>query len=239
MTLPVMEPRRQVTAAVRHPFVWRSRDLSINARSGQTGTLVRASAGVADDSFATSRTCVHSQPRWHVTGGFTTLRMGGGVTEYLHWTVPLDATAFSFAVTFAEFGTIAVTDAVVFSIANSAFGTPRIYVAASASGRYALTHHNGTTAVSSTMGTAPVVGNGVILRGWLYGDGSVQLWQSINGAAETAGAQSSANTPASWSTPTRLTLNAAGTGNIGQNNFIGMSVMRGNQTQAKLLEPIT
>lgn len=238
MTLPVMEPRRQVTAAVRHPLVWRSRDLSLNAVSGQTGTLVRATTGAADDSFGTSRTCVHSQPRWHVRSSLVTMRMGGAggtPVEYLRWSVPFDAVAASIYLDFIENGTIGIATGGLFSLSSTAFATPRWYMSV-VSGKYSIIQHNGTTDTGGTaFAAAPVNGDRVRMRCWLYSNGSVQAWQSINGAAETATAQSGSLALASWSTPTHLQINALGTGNIGSNDFIAVVLARGNLTQAQLM----
>lgn len=69
----VVRPGRSFPAAVRNArglralFAWSAADLSLTARTGQVGTLTRASAGGAVvDRNGRLRAPVHSQPRWQM-----------------------------------------------------------------------------------------------------------------------------------------------------------------------------
>ena len=67
---------------------------------------------------------------------------------------------------------------------------------------YQLAHERAGSVIS-VAGAVPAVGDTVELRSILYADGSVQLGQAINGAAEVVAAQSAANTLATaWHTLT-------------------------------------
>lgn len=236
--LPPFAHRREVVRAYRHPLVFVARDLSLVARSGQEGTFTRATTGAADDSFAVARTCNYGQPRWHSRSSIATLRMGSGVTEYLTWAVPAGVGAMSFLFDFIENGTLASAGRALWSLTNAAGGTPRLYVSESG-GKYAAVHQNGAGTVSSTMtGTAPVNGDRVRLRVHLLSTGSIQIWQSINGAAETTPGASGTQTVNAWASTTLFILNALGTGNIGITDWIGAVMMAGSQSQAKLLEAL-
>jgi hypothetical protein len=164
--------------------------------------------------------------------------MGNGVTEYLNWTQPLQKVAVTFFAHFIENGTLASAGRVLFSASNAAGSNPRLYVGESG-GKYAFVHHNGSAGVSSTMtGTAPVNGDLVELRCHLYADGGVQIWQSINGAAETTPGKSATQTINAWASPTILQLNAVGGGNIGVTDWLGFVLAGGLQTQTKLREAL-
>lgn len=223
--------------ARRHALVWQARTGLLDALTGQVGTLTRATTGTASDDDGNSYTANHSRPRWHKRSSRVTLRLGGAggtPVEYLRWTVPLDTVACSLMVEFIENGTVSVSNGGVVSLAKSDFASPRLYICASG-GKYTGIHHNGTTDVLSQLAAAPSNGDLVRLRLWAYPNGSVQLWQSINGAAETAATQSGALTfGAAWSNPTRLTLNALGDFDIGVNDYTGLVLARANVAEAPL-----
>lgn len=82
-------------------------------------------------------------------------------------------------------------------VSDAAGNGPTINLFADPSGYYRFSHTNATTTVNATMGTAPVAGNRVRLRGVLYSDGSCELFQSIDGAAETTSGRTAANALAS------------------------------------------
>jgi hypothetical protein len=98
------------------------------------------------------------------------------------------------------------------------------------SGFYSLIHNNGSSSVSSTHSVTPSIGDVVELRAVLYSDGAVQLFQSINGAAEIAASKSAALSMAVTWGADRFYLNSTGTTNLGINNFISVKSLRGLQT---------
>jgi hypothetical protein len=99
---------------------------------------------------------------------------------------------------FIEGGTVQQANARVFGIMIGANVNPQLYVY-STGGRYTVLHHNGTGAVTSQAGAAPALGATVELRFLLNADGSVQIGQSINGAAEVVATASAANAlAAAW-----------------------------------------
>lgn len=239
MTLPSGLFRRDVAqVAPRYPFVWRARDLSLNALTGQTGVLTRTTTKSVTDSQGVSRTVNHSQPAWD--GSTTKPSLSLGASETLKFSLLANPVAMSGLVEFYENGTLAGGTAIC-AICNS---TPSaaLMVLYSSTTQYQIQHNNGLSTVTSTLsGTAPTSGQRVLLRWWLYSDGSVQCWQSINGAAETASTRTAALTLASaWSSPTFFWMNSEGSAtNVGSSKFVGAVLMLGNQTQAKLLEALS
>lgn len=237
MTMPGIDHRRPTGIIARHPFVFRARDLSLTARSGQVGTLVRTVTAVATDINGIDRTLVHSQPRWNHRLGVFALRLGGGVTEYAHWDCPVDALAMSIFVDYQDYGSIVINPCGIFQLTTVGSANPRLYLRVSGS-VVTMVHHNGTSSVTVAMATGYNVDDRVRLRGWVFSDGSIRLWQSVNGAAETSTSQSAALALASWATPTKVMLNSIGGVEIGQANFVGAAVMRGNQSQSTLMEAV-
>jgi hypothetical protein len=81
---------------------------------------------------------------------------------------------------------------------------------------YALYHGNGVTSSGAAVGETTQIGDRVVLRGQLYSDGSVQLWQSVNGGAEVASGQGGTCPLAStWGNgAARLRLGANGASNV-------------------------
>lgn len=108
---------------------------------------------------------------------------------------PQEMTAF---VKYVDLGTALTAAAFVFDISNAA-NTGARFLSHNNSGLTAY-HHNGGAPVESAGLAAATFGNVVELATRLYGDGSVDATQSLNGAAATAspitGAQS---LPAAWS----------------------------------------
>ncbi len=97
---------------------------------------------------------------------------------------------------FIERGTIlSATSSRIFHIGLTNGGVdPRLFANVNGSGKYEFNHDNGTALVASTAAAAPSFGELVELRPQLFADGSVQLHQSIDAAAEVSAAASAANT---------------------------------------------
>lgn len=109
----------------------------------------------------------------------------------------------SFYVKFVELGTLAAS-ARVFEIGSAAGANPKFLVF-SQGGFYTVFYHNGVGSVQSSVVVAPTYGDTVELVPRLYLDGSVDIIQSINGAAPTTSVRSAGNPlpganplPASW-----------------------------------------
>lgn len=239
MTLPPLGFRRTTGRAYRHPLVWLGRELAVNAQTGQTGTFTRAATAAPTDSYSTARTVVHSQPAWQTSTTHSRTGLLMGTNANLAWSLPLIPQAMCGMVEFVENGGVAVANGGVFYLGNDAATGARLYIQSSGS-QYRLVHNNGSAAVTATMtGTAPTTGQLVRLRWWLYSTGSVQIWQSINGAAETGPAATSTNALAAAWAATTCRLNSIGTSNAGNNIYGGAVVMLGNQTAATLLAALT
>lgn len=87
MTAPYILPpatRRLTPPTVRSVARWRwlGRLLSLDAMTGQVGTLTRAATGTALDSLGGTITWPHSAARWEIRGGRGGLRMA---TDDLTW----------------------------------------------------------------------------------------------------------------------------------------------------------
>jgi len=92
------------------------------------------------------------------------------------------------------------SDAVLWSIARYDGAAPYLAIVRGTTG-YKLVHHNGSTSVSSEAAAFPTYNQKIEHRLLFNADGSVQLGQSIDGAAEVVASASAANTPAaSWAT---------------------------------------
>lgn len=100
-------------------------------------------------------------------------------------------------------------------------------------------HNNNVSSVTSTLAAAPTAYQRVRLRWLLLSTGSVQIFQSIDGAAETTAAASGTLALATaWAATTTLFVNGFGATNIGTQINLGVVVMPGNQTQATLLQAL-
>jgi hypothetical protein len=110
-------------------------------------------------------------------------------------------------------------------------GSPALFLRAD-SGVYRLMHHSVADA-SSAAAASPVLGDLVELRGVLNADGSVQLGQSLNGAAEVVAAASAANPLlAAWASP--VFALAVGPGGTGTAAFRTVRVAPGVRTLAQM-----
>jgi hypothetical protein len=244
MTLPSVEYRRGATAAWRHAWIWRAREHSLDARTGQTGTFLRASAKAVADSFGVNRTVNHSQPAWRgvdldLDSTSESIALALGATEGVSWPVPVLPRAMSGLVDFIQNQAITPTSAIL-ALCSGAAANPLLMIE-STGAQYRIRHHNGTSAVSSTMtGTAPTSGQRVRLRFSIDATGTVQIWQSVALGAEVAATASGALTlGAAWSGTPTLWLNSAGTTQYGDSFFLGGVLMLGaNVAQATLLEAL-
>lgn len=123
----------------------------------------------------------------------------------------------SFYVKFVEAGDIGnSTAARVVTIGAATETNPTFIVYASGATDYAAYHHNGTTSAQATLAVAPAGGSTVELTPRLFGDGSVDITQSINSAAATSAAQTQANAlPTAWSGQNCWLNSSGGAGTTG------------------------
>lgn len=139
--------------------------------------------------------------------------------------------AMTFYVRFVEGGTVTMA-ANTKVIHVGASGATNPFLAIETSGSfYRVRRTNGLgTAVTSTLAAAPSVGQLVELRAVLNADGSVQIGQSIAGAAETTGAASSALAlDQAWSGQL-LWVNSVGTASVGIIAVRNIETMAGART---------
>lgn len=136
---------------------------------------------------------------------------------------------------FVEGGTASLADASLFYITNAAAAAPEFlcYVPA---GKYRGQHHNGVAAVSSTPATGPALGDTEELALRLFGDGSTDITQSINGGASTSGAQSGALALATAWAGMLVWLNSAGTvgGFTGFTSLQSFKIVSGARSLAEM-----
>lgn len=236
MTLPALGFRRLTGRAGRHPLLWIARDaLSLNALSGQTGTLTATAATTVTDSFGTTVGTTHSQPPWsYVSGQTMTGLLLGTATKTLAYALPLLPQAMCWLIEFVENGGLGTVAGGVAYLGNDGATGARVYIDSTGT-QYRATYTDGTTPQTVTMtGTAPTSGQKVQLRLILSSTGTIQLGQSINGGTETLPAASAATAlPAIW-TGTTFRLNSVGTANYGANIYTAGVVMLGTQTRAVL-----
>jgi hypothetical protein len=212
----------------RHGFLWLARELSLNARSGQVGTLVRTASSTAVDDSGTSGTVFHSQPAWErvdtdadAVRDRMALKLGA---DLLSWPFQPTPAAMSGIVEFIERGTVGVVSDGLFYLGNDGVTGARLYIDSTGT-FYRLTYHDGTNpAVTSTLAVAPSTGDLVRLHWTIGGGGIVQLSQSIAGGAwVTAAASSGLALASTWGAgAAKVRLNSKGTGNDGTMAALGV-----------------
>jgi hypothetical protein len=113
---------------------------------------------------------------------------------------------------FVEGGTQQTNTARLWQISNAANATPE-FLCAQTLGYY-TTYHITPTQVSSTLAVPPAFGDTTEVMSRLFGDGSVDVTQSINSAAATSGAQSAADPLATAWSGLLVWLNQDGAGTL-------------------------
>ena len=250
--LPALDFRRTTQEAARYPFLWRARDLSINAASGQVGTNSRTAAvhTAAYDSFSSGMQLNYAMPEWDAHSLAAPLDHNVNfffdTSSSLSWSVPVLPQAMCGMVTFRESfaghpANWETFDAGVWDSSSGAATGARIFIAITSSGTkyYELVYTaDGVTFRRSTMAVATVENDKVRLRWQLTTAGVANLWQSKNGGAEAAGSTPSASTlPGTWS-GTTMRLNRTEAANYGRGRYYNCVLMMGNQTEAVLAAAI-
>lgn len=144
-----------------------------------TGTVIAWGGGAENAPYPTSYipTAATTASRGAETLTVTTAQTWQAMTFYAR--IPYESgTGFS--------------EGTYFALKPSA-ASPVISINRDTSGNYRLSHDNGSTTVHGAVGSASTLGAIVEIRGIVYADGSVQAGISINGGAESLGAQSAAN----------------------------------------------
>lgn len=134
---------------------------------------------------------------------------------------------------FVELGTVRTPSAHNFSIGNAAQTAP-IFVCYAPAGKYRAHHHNGVAAVTSEAAVAPAFNDIVELCVHLYGDGSVDLIQSINGGAATTSTQSAANTLSTAWSGLLCWLNSGGSGAQGFTAIQSFKIIAGARSLTEM-----
>jgi hypothetical protein len=137
---------------------------------------------------------------------------------------------------FVEAGTIKTSGSRIADFTIAADTDPR-FVLFNVGTLYESFHHNGSAAVSSALGVAPVIGDVVELDARLFGDGSTDVTQSINAAAATSSTQSGRQLfglPTAWSAQL-VWLNSGGTsGWYGFAAFQSFKVIAGTRSLSEM-----
>jgi hypothetical protein len=223
MTIPVLPSELDVSSsllATRSIFHVRAFDQTLTALNGQVPTFSRAATASIVDvngvSFTAAQHMVGWEPQdWDNDSVRECMCARLGTSDRLSYAADWRPIGFGFLFEFLQVGAMPSAGVALWSITNDAVSGARVVVDSSGT-FWRLTHHNGTTGRTATLAVAPSSGNRVALWGYVYPDGSVQLWQSINHAAATNTAQSATATLASaWGTGARLRIGASGTGNYG------------------------
>lgn len=236
--------RDPIAARPRHGFLFLPRELSLTARTGQVGTLVRTSGGAATDDHGSSLTLPHSMARWErVDSDADAVRDRAGLrleVDLLSWPFQPAPAAMAFLFEGIEDSTAATSGAGLVYLGNDAVSGGRLFVSATAGGFYQLTHHNGTSPVTSAMAAAPSAGQRFRLYGTISATGVVQLSQQIaSGAWSTAAASGTLALASSWGAGSaKLRLNSVGTASPGEQVALGLVVDLGAPSRDDLLQAL-
>ena len=138
--------------------------------------------------------------------------------------------AMTVYVKFIERGTIlAPSNTRIINIGASADTTPQLLIRV-LTGLYNVFHDNGTSSVNSSLAAASTLGDLVELRLVIFGDGAVQIHQSVNSAAETSSTKSAALALATAWSGQLISLNSVGSTQVGFNAFISVKIDTGEQS---------
>lgn len=219
--IPARAVRRQTAPALvpLSRFRWQARRASLDALTGQTGTLVRAATGTAVDANGTTYTAAHSMPRWEArdywnTGTRDTLGLRLAADD-LTWAYNGAPETSTLLVELSEAGTRTTSGAGLVYLGNDGQTGARLIVDAS-SNNYRATIHNGTTSQSVSLATAtPTTGQGAMLAVQLEDDGTnwrVRLVLRVHptGADSVTAWSSTVTRAAAWGSTTKLRLNRVG-----------------------------
>jgi len=243
-TIPRPPALRDATPRLRSDCLWSwdGAAADLNATTGHVGIFARATtlASVLDGAGGTY-TAPHSMPAWEIRdvdgAPACGLRMAG--SDRLHFDPAPQGDALAGVIEFVETGArTGSSGSTLFALCNDAVSGGRLWIDTSGStgGRYGINYSSGATTRTARLTTgAPAPDDVVRLRWERAVNGAVQIWQSINGAAETtASAASLVVVP--WATGAVIRLNSRGdTENPAQGWYRRAKVVAGNPDLATLL----
>jgi len=151
--------------------------------------------------------------------------------ELFYFDMTADPAPMTIYLRYMELGTIKTNSLGLCYLGLAAGTGARLGVYVNA-GVYRAHYDNGVSGVTSDAAEAPVVGDTVEVRVTLRANGQLQIHQSLNGAAETSGAETGALIlPAAWGDD-RFYLNSIGSGLSGFAAFHKVRILYGIQTRA-------
>lgn len=229
-TIQMIKPDGSGYTTVTLTSNWLPFSINSTAGTGRNSGLKIVTSGDAVDAFISGLDDRQFSTSEILT---TTVPVARGADSYqLPYTTPPQE--LSMYVKFIESGTIVLGGGRrVCYIGSAANATPQLTLDATG-GFYEATHHNGTVQVLSALAVAPVVGDTVELLLNLFGDGSIQVTQSINGAASTSGAQSGANALATAWSAQLAWLNSTGATLIGFTAIQGWKIVAGSRSLSEM-----
>lgn len=136
---------------------------------------------------------------------------------------------------FVEGGTaISAVGKRLWEISNSAGAFP-LFMSWSASGQYGTYHSNGITSLSATLAAGPIIGDTDELLSHLFGDGSVEAVQSLNGAGSSTSGQSGSLQPLApaWA-GLLIWLNSGGSSDVGFTALQSFKILAGARSLAEM-----
>jgi hypothetical protein len=187
----------------------------VGLATGNNGAIYTGDG--ASGSYAWGFQCEIDAP---FSSSYTTGARGADFYSLPYTAPPGEITAYF---KFFERGTILTPGARVFEIASAVDADPRFLVFVSG-GFYTVLHGNGVGTVTSGVVVAPAIGDTVEILARLFGDGSVDISQTINGAGPTSGGQTGANALKDAWSGQLLWLNSAGT--VGSVGFVELQSFR-------------
>jgi hypothetical protein len=197
-------------------FHWDGAETDVASLCGRAGTFTRAAtlAGVTDGAGATY-TAPHSLPAWEMRDlDADSVReaagLRAGTADFVSWPDPPAPQAMAGLLELVETGARTTANSTLFALANDAVTGARLWLDTSGT-FYRLNYNDGSTTRTATLTSGqPTAGQRVRFRWTLSAAGAIQLWQSINGAAETTATATALALPAAWAAGARLRLNSRG-----------------------------
>lgn len=238
MATPGVFPARRSRLS-RLLFHWRGDRFELTTLTGQAATFSRAATASPVDDAGVARTVVQHQPAWEAVdwdGDAVRDRPALllGASDRLYWNHLALPQALTIFVEFVEAGTRTTASAAIAYLGNAGNTGARLWVDSTGS-FYRVRHHNGTSEVTSTIGSGqPTAGQRVRLRATLDASGRVQIFQSINGATETSGTLSGTLSLASAWSDTRCYLNSTGDTNNGVVKAVTVRLAPGALTASQI-----
>lgn len=215
MSMPAIAPVRdqsELKRVSRCLLHFRANDLENKAVGGEEATFTRGAVATIADANGAAFTCGYTQPTWETltwlgVERFAFLRMGA--LDRFYFDCGWRPQALGFYHEFRQSGSIA-GGLTLWTVANDAVTGARLRLYSNGTA-YVLEHHNGTTSQVAGLVAGPSTNDSVVMWGYLYADGSVQLNQSINGNPATSTSPSGANAFAgAWGSVPRVRLSANG-----------------------------